>query len=144
MIIKRNDVILQARSWIGTNFRYQGRVKKNNISNGGVDCLGLIFGVCDELKYLYNNQLISSYDNIIYSKNPNFEILKEKFSLFFNVKNKDCVDIGDIILKKISNERQHLMFYNNDTLIHASAIAHKVVEHKIDDLNDFIVYSMFK
>lgn len=144
MIIRKKDIILQARSWIGTNFRYQGRIKKNNINNGGVDCLGLIFGVCDEVGYLYNNKLLSCYDNVLYSKNPNFEILKKNFSLFFNVKSVDYIDIGDIILKKVSKERQHLMFYNIDTVIHASAIAHKVVEHKIDDLNGIVVYSMFK
>ena len=120
-MIKRTDIIFQAKTWIGTNFRYQGRIKKNNLNNGGVDCLGLIFGVCDEVGYTYEEKLLSYYDNIVYSKKPNFEILKEKFSLFFNIKDKKFLDIGDIILKQISKEQYHLMFYNYNTVIHASA-----------------------
>lgn len=139
----RENVIEQARTWLGTRFRYQGRVKKNELNNGGVDCLGFVFGVFDELDYRYNGKLLSYYDNIVYSKKPNFEILKEKFSLFFNIKKMDQLDIGDIILKKISKHNYHLMFYNKTTFIHASAIVHKVIEHKIDDLNDIIIYSAF-
>ena len=101
-MIKRTNIIFQAKTWIGTNFRYQGRIKKNNLNNGGVDCLGLIFGVCDEVGYTYKEKLLSYYDNIVYSKKPNFEILKEKFSLFFNIKDKKFMDICDIILKQIS------------------------------------------
>lgn len=143
-MIKRTDIIFQAKTWIGTNFRYQGRIKKNNLNNGGVDCLGLIFGVCDEVGYTYKEKLLSYYDNIAYSKKPNFEILKEKFSLFFNIKDKKFLDIGDIILKQISKEQYHLMFYNYNTVIHASATAHKVVEHINDNLDNIIIYSLFK
>ena len=140
----RRDIIEQARTWLGTRFRYQGRVKKNSINAGGVDCLGLIFGVFDELGYRYNNKLLSYYDNIVYSKKPNFEILKEKFSLFFYIKKIDNLDIGDIILKKMSKQNYHLMIYNGDTCIHASATVHKVVEHRISDLNDIVIYSVFR
>lgn len=143
-MIKRTDIIFQAKTWIGTNFRYQGRIKKNNLNNGGVDCLGLIFGVCDEVGYTYEEKLLSYYDNIVYSKKPNFEILKEKFSLFFNIKDKKFLDIGDIILKQISKEQYHLMFYNYNTVIHASATAHKVVEHINDNFDNIIIYSLFK
>ena len=143
-MIKRTDIIFQAKTWIGTNFRYQGRIKKNNLNNGGVDCLGLIFGVCDEVGYTYKEKPLSYYDNIVYSKKPNFEILKEKFSLFFNIKDKKFLDIGDIILKQISKEQYHLMFYNCNTVIHASATAHKVVEHINDNLDNIIIYSLFK
>ena len=140
----REDIIIQARTWIGTKFRYQGRIKKNQYNDGGVDCLGLVFGVFDELNYKYNNKLLSYYDTIVYSKQPDFNILKEKFSLFFKIKNIYELDIGDIILKRISIKNYHLMFYNKKTVIHSSAISHKVIENKIDSLDNIIIYSSFR
>ena len=140
----REDIIIQARTWIGTKFRYQGIIKKNKHNDGGVDCLGLVFGVFDELDYKYNGKLLSHYDNIIYSKKPNFEILKEKFSLFFNTKDINELDIGDVILQKVSKQNYHLMFYNQSTVIHSSAVSHKVIENKINNLDNIIIYSSFK
>jgi len=143
-MLSREKIIEQARTWLGTNFRYQGRVKKNQNNNGGVDCLGLIFGVCDELGYKYNGQLLSYYDTIIYSKKPDYNILKEKFAKFFKIKNVKDIDMGDIVLKKVSDCQFHLVIYTGDTFIHASAISFKVVEHTVDSLEDCIVYSMFE
>ena len=140
----REDIIIQARTWLDTKFRYQGRIKKNQYNDGGGDCLGLVFGFLDELNYKYNGKLLSCYDNIIYSKKPNFEILKEKFSLFFKIKNINELDIGDVILKRISIKNYHLMFYNKKTVIHSSAISHKVIENKIDNLDNIIIYSSFR
>lgn len=140
----REDIIIQARTWLDTKFRYQGRIKKNQYNDGGVDCLGLVFGVFDELNYKYNGKLLSYYDNIIYSKNPNFNILKEKFSLFFKIKNIYELDIGDVILKRISIKNYHLMFYNQSTVIHSSAVSHKVIENKINNLDNIIIYSSFR
>ena len=142
-MFNREDIIKEAKSWIGTNFRYQGRVKKNQNNNGGVDCLGLIFGVCDKLGYKYNNRLLSSYDNIVYDKNPNYSILMDKFSKFFIPKDKKNINKGDILLVNVSQNQFHLMFYNCKTVIHASAVGRKVVEHSINNLNIYSVYSMF-
>ena len=140
----REKVIEIARSWLGTKFKFQGRIKKNSNNNGGVDCLGLILCICDELGYTYNDKPLSYYDNIIYSKKPDFSILKEKFSQFFTIKTVDNIDIGDIVLKQVSKDQFHLMIYTEKTFIHASAVTFNVVEHRVDDLNNCIVYSMFK
>jgi cell wall-associated NlpC family hydrolase len=40
----RDDIVRQARTWIGTPFHHQARLKSK-----GCDCLGLIVGVVDEL-----------------------------------------------------------------------------------------------
>lgn len=142
-MITREQVVEQAKTWVDTKFRYQGRIKKNQNNNGGVDCLGLIFGICDELGYRYNNKPLSYYDTIIYSKKPDYNILMEKFSKFFIVKDIKDIGVGDIVLKLVSNQQFHLMIYTGKTFIHASAITFNVVEHNVDDLNNCIVYSMF-
>jgi NlpC/P60 family putative phage cell wall peptidase len=43
-MLTRHDVVAEARSWIGTPYRHQGRLK-----GVGVDCLGLIVGVARAL-----------------------------------------------------------------------------------------------
>lgn len=64
-IITNTDIVSQARSWIGTKYHHQGRLKKSvdgyspelascedwspdqpqrGQTNGGVDCIGLIVG----------------------------------------------------------------------------------------------------
>lgn len=142
MIIKRDLIVKEAKSWLGTRFRYQGRIKKNENFKGGVDCLGLIIGVCDAVGYEYNGKPLSYYDNIVYSRKPNFEVLKEKFSKYFYLKKIENIEIGDIVLKKISKEQYHLMIYTGNSFIHASAVTLNVVEHFIDNFEDCIVYSM--
>lgn len=140
----RKNVIESARSWIGTRFRYQGRVKKNNLNAGGVDCLGLVFGVCDEVGYEYDGKPLSHYDNVIYSKRPDFSLLIARFNRYFFVKTVDKIGVGDIVLKKLSEQQYHLMFYTGNTFIHASAKSFSVVEHGLDGLDNCMVYSMFE
>jgi len=144
-MINRDDIVKQAKSWIGTKFRFQGRIKKNSENNGGVDCLGLIIGVADEVGFTYNGELLSYYDNIFYSKKFKFDILKEKFEEYFYKKDSiKNIEKGDIILQKLSDVQYHLMIYTGEGFIHSSAITLSVVENHVNDLNDSncIIYSM--
>lgn len=143
-MLLREEVIAEARTWLGTRFRYQGRVKKSKDNCGGVDCLGLILGVCDGVGYKYDGKPLSSYDNVVYSKKPDYSILKERFSKFFKIKGVWAIGVGDIVLKRVSKEQYHLMFYAGKTFIHASAVTFGVVEHDVDNLDNCIVYSMFE
>jgi len=34
-MVNRNDIVVEARSWIGTRFHHQGRVKKSANDKGG-------------------------------------------------------------------------------------------------------------
>lgn len=139
----REEIVKQGKTWVGTRFRYQGRVKQNQNNKGGVDCLGFIIGLCDEIEYKYNGHLLSYYDKIVYSKQPDYNLLQEKFSEYFHKKDTKDVEIGDIVLKKINNNQYHLMLYTGKTFIHASAITRTVVEHNIDNFEDCTVYSLF-
>jgi len=47
--VTKQQIILQARTWLGTKYHHQGRLKKSKAGAGGVDCIGLIIGVIDEL-----------------------------------------------------------------------------------------------
>lgn len=141
-MIEREKIVEQARSWIGTKFRYQGRIKKNKNNRGGVDCLGFIVGVADEIGFVYNNKPLSFYDNIVYSKKPDYELLKQKFSQYFHEKNIKNIEVGDIILQKLSKNQYHIMIFTGNSFIHSSATTFSVVEHTANNFDNCIIYSM--
>ncbi len=47
--ITQQQIISQARTWLGTKYHHQGRLKKSARGFGGVDCIGLVIGIIDEL-----------------------------------------------------------------------------------------------
>ena len=49
MKIYSNKILRVAKSWLGTRFSYYGRVKINDKNKGGVDCVGLIMKVGEEI-----------------------------------------------------------------------------------------------
>ena len=51
-VITPEDFLREARSWVGTRYVHQGRVKRNAHNLGGCDCLGLLVGVVRELRML--------------------------------------------------------------------------------------------
>jgi len=129
----RQDKILDsARSWIGTRFRYHGRVKINQKNCGGVDCLGFILGVADEIGAKYKGKPLSFYDNISYKKIPQKNQLRDAMDKYFiNINPKD-IQIGDIALFQINKEIQHLAIISNVGLIHCYLQARGVVEHNLN------------
>jgi len=128
-------IIEQARTWIGTRFRYQGRVKKNSLSCGGVDCLGLIVCVLDELNFSHGGKRLRFYDTTLRHK-------REYLPIFFHEKSSSEINTGDIIVQNISKNQTHLAFYTGTTIIHASAIARSVVEANCISLNSCQIYSV--
>jgi hypothetical protein len=58
----------QVRSWLGSKYHHQGRLKKSAAGAGGVDCIGLIIGVIDELGLQDGNGTrLSAHDEFNYS-----------------------------------------------------------------------------
>jgi len=128
-----NKIINEARSWLGTKFKHQGRIKKTTNDSGGCDCLGLIIGVAKNLHIrAKNGELLASFDQIIYPKLLTSNILQEELNkLLFEIEIKD-LQAGDIILLKINNWPQHLAIVSDITphitIIHSYIQARKVVE----------------
>ena len=71
MTITREMIVAEARSWIGTAFKHQGRMKKSYGNRGGCDCIGLIVGVAKVLQ-LSSGQgwMLDYYDNRHYHRLP--------------------------------------------------------------------------
>ena len=69
-----HPIVAQARTWLGTRFHHQGRLKANAEHKGGVDCLGLIVEVSRELNITdKNGGLLASHDMTDYSWLPSGE-----------------------------------------------------------------------
>ena len=145
MKIKRETLVVQARTWLGTDFKHQGRIKKSMRNKGGVDCLGLVICVARELNLqsgVFDKDgkdiPIYKFDDLEYSRNSDPQKLLNGFS-------KACIEIdlkkakaGDVLLFKFEGMPKHLAIItevNGEqiTIIHAFFKIGKVVEHIIDD-----------
>ncbi len=132
-MILGNDIVVQARTWLGTPFHHQARLKRV-----GCDCLGLIIGVVDELdlkdKY---GQPLASYDEITYSKEPDGAYLTQKIAALLDEVSIENAQAGDLALFNMAGNPQHLAIltdYENALgMIHCYAQARRVVEHRLDD-----------
>src|SRR4051812_11829838 len=98
-------IISEARSWIGTRFHHQGRIKK-----GGCDCIGLIIGVAEALDIKSKGRSFAEIDNKNYSKNPDGVSLKLALEEYLTPIPLGSIRPGDILLLKINKEPQHVAF----------------------------------
>lgn len=134
-----HPIVSEARSWIGTRFHHQGRVKAANGHKGGVDCLGLIIGVAGALglQDKRGNALLTQYDETDYPWLPRGEALKMKMCDVLREVLPDAIQDGDIGLFSLDNNPQHVgvlaKVQNGFTLIHAYAPSRKVVEVTFDE-----------
>ena len=143
----RNAIITEAKDWLHTEFKHQGRLKQNKpLHNGGCDCLGLIIGIAKtlNLKNIYSMPLTSldkaNYPRI-FNGNHVYKILKYNF-IEIDIKN---IKSGDLILLKIRNNPQHIAVYNkeNNSIIHADTKHNKVIEEKITSHIENKFYAAF-
>jgi len=126
-------IVQQARTWLGTPFHHQARLKGK-----GCDCLGLIVGVVDELGLTDTNGMkLAAYDEITYPKEPDGSYLIEKLTgLLTEVPIADA-RAGDLALFKVRENPQHLAILTDYEgalgMIHSFAPSRRVVEHRLDD-----------
>ncbi len=119
-MIARAMIVAQARTWLGTPFHHQGRVK-----GVGVDCAGLILGVAAELG-------VSIEDRRGYGRQPDSDEL-------ILLCRREAAEIrssearpGDFYLMALKGRPQHLAIATDKGVIHALAPQRRVVEHRLD------------
>ncbi|MCE3233059.1 MAG: putative phage cell wall peptidase NlpC/P60 family [Rickettsiaceae bacterium] len=131
-------IVNEARSWIGTRFKHQGRVKKSELSRGGCDCIGLVIGVADNVGILCHGRKISSYDRLDYPKIPCGNMLLEEFHKYLEPISPKNVLPGDILMFRFDKDPQHVAIVGDLdrdlSLIHCYLQARGVVEHRLDDV----------
>ena len=137
---------MEAKSWVGTPFHHQGRKK-----GLGVDCIGLIVGVANELGIKCEGGKLSTYDSTDYSNHPAPGQLESVMDKYFNKITKQELLDGDILMFRIKKYPQHVGFFvklndGRDGIIHAHRNPDKVVEHGLNNSwwNMFVQAYRFK
>lgn len=119
----REEIQEQARTYLGTKWRHQGRNPDR-----GIDCAGLIALVAKNLG-------LSEYDSTNYHRNPLSDNFVRHFSS--NMTRKRIVDrrMGDVVLFRDKTFSCHSAFitHKNGTehIIHAYAKRKKVIEEPL-------------
>lgn len=125
-MLGRSKIVEQARSWVGTRYRHQGRSKEK-----GVDCVGLILGVGAELDL----QLIAPK---YYAESPSSNlVLRYADQQLVRIENKELALGRVAILWGFDrNEAQHLAIVGEHagrkTMIHSFSKAGRFLEHSWD------------
>lgn len=118
-MVTRQQVVDEARRWIGTRWQHQGRLK-----GVGVDCAGLV--VC-----VLRNVGIEVADVAGYPRRPDGSLLD-----VVRDQTEPTADwmAGDVVLFHWDNDPCHLAILTSpNSIIHAHAMARAVVEHDLDD-----------
>lgn len=112
-----------ARQWLGTPFRHEGR------SATGVDCYGLLIVVAQQ----------AGIDVPIesgYGKRPSGAHMRSRLLQYADPVPITDIQAGDILHIKFNAQPQHLAIVSSVAplrIIHADAIAGRVVEHGLSD-----------
>ena len=125
-------IVAQARSWLGTPYHHQARLK-----GVGCDCLGLVVGVADELSLTRSDGTpLIQFDETNYSRQPDGAYLTSMLQSLLQEVPKESAAPGDLALFTIERNPQHvgLLTEYEDGLgvIHSYAPSRKVVEHRLD------------
>lgn len=136
-MVDRNLIVAEARSWIGTRFHHQGRLKKSGLDKGGVDCIGLVLGVAHGVGISYNGVSLRNFDKKDYAKIPDGKVLKEELCKYLKEINLWEVESGDVLMFKFDKDPQHVGIVvkeaGNLNVIHCYMQAKQVVEHRLDE-----------
>lgn len=127
-------IVAQARTWLGTPFHHQGRVK-----GVGVDCIGLIVGVARELELTdQKGMALADYDEANYSPTPDGRSLKAAVCRHLaEIPVGEAVP-GDLFLFRFHHDPQHIGIVSHLPdgelgIIHCHASSGKVIEHRLND-----------
>ena len=139
------EVVEVARKWIGTRFHYTGRIKINQSNKGGVDCIGLILKVGEELGMSYNGKNIINYDYLTYSRYPNKGEMKKFLDKYFVKLEKPR--IGCIVYFNFAGNLEHVGIMSDKGIIHCYVEAGGVVEHGLSEfwiskIKDYFQFSL--
>lgn len=144
----KKEIIRVARSWIGTRFHHQGRIKKSEGNRGGCDCIGLLMGVANELDIYSKGIRVADCDQTGYARTPDGNYLYDELCKYLNEVPVEVASEGDIVLFRFEKEPQHVGFLSElegrQSIIHCYMQARGVVEHHMDEYWQSMVVSAFR
>lgn len=118
----RDEVLAEARTWLGTPFRHQGRCR-----GVGVDCIGLIVGVARGLG-------LAVRDRADYPRQPDGHSLEAALDGQLMRLRPGEIRPADVLLMRIRRMPQHVgILAENGVILHAHSAAGRVVEMRLDE-----------
>jgi NlpC/P60 family putative phage cell wall peptidase len=118
----REQIVAEARTWLGTPFHHQGRLR-----GVGVDCGGLILGVGKALG------LMDYAAAPVYGRRPNGPEMRTLCDALLAARPCDERRGGNILLFAFDVQDQHLAILTGEgTIVHVLAQARACVEHQFD------------
>jgi NlpC/P60 family putative phage cell wall peptidase len=117
-------LVAEARRWLGTPFRHQGRIRGE-----GVDCIGLVLEPARALG-------LTDYRPAAYARLPDAGTMREELVRHLIKVARSDMRPGDVLLLAAPLSPSHLALVGELggalTMIHASGPIGRVVEHGID------------
>ena len=135
--MSRPEIVEEARSWLGTRYHHQGRIK-----GVGVDCGGVVVGVAQALN-------IPIADLSHYSPLPDGEQLEAACEENLIRIPTTEIEPGDVILFRFSEHPQHLAIAGDYpegglSIIHAFAPSRRVIEVRLDEIWFGRIYAAYR
>lgn len=128
-MIARADIVAEARSWIGTRYRHQGRRK-----GVGVDCIGLVGGVALACGVPNAAAWLDDPDMHNYARTPDPTMLRRACAEFFDPVPVPAAREGDVLLFALERQPRHFaLLVAPNRVVHAYALiaARRVVEQSL-------------
>lgn len=143
-------IVKQARTWLGTKYHHQGRLKKSDRCSGGVDCIGLVIGIINELNICDEHGCtLSKYDRTDYSMSPQMAQLSETIGSHLMPIEHNDMKIGDVLLFKFWKEPQHVGIVSDYPtgglgIIHCNSNSSCVVEQPLSETWSRMITNVYR
>ena len=121
--MKRTDIIIEARSWMGTPYRHQGRMK-----GIGADCAGIVIGIANALG-------LAHCDRRGYSRLPGTEFQLEVSRQLVPIPFQELLP-GDLLTFAFRSHPQHIAIVTDIEplkILHSHFSAGRCIEQALDD-----------
>jgi len=122
----REEIVQEARTWLGTPFHHQARLK-----GVGCDCVGLVIGVARALALV-----AADFDVPAYPRTPDGTSLLALTDQHLAPITKAFMQPGDVVVLAFDKDPQHLAVLGNYrhgglSIIHAHSVHGAVVESRL-------------
>ena len=142
-MVTREQIVAEARSWLGTRWQHQASTK-----GVACDCVGLVRGVAIEVGAFPRDweSLPGVKQFVGYGRLPNNGLLELGCSLFTEQVSEADAGPGDLVLMEFNRRAHHMGILGTHpngglSIIHAYAPCRRVVESRLDERLRSIVIS---
>ncbi len=137
-MITRQDIVTEARAWLGTRWMHQQAIKGQ-----ACDCIGLVRGVAVNVGLVpadfATRPEVTQFMG--YGRRPDGRLIVA-LDLFMDRAAKP--ELGDVLLMRFDKNPQHVAIVSDIGIIHSHAMARRVVEHRVDELWSQRIVAVFR